>query len=85
MEGVAIDYFNKLKSLNIPMEKFCSHLSEKMISIIALLQQIFVLLFNSFFRKGSHLHYQQKIGITRMVSQISISVHLILIYYHVLL
>ena len=29
MEGVAIDYFNKLKSSNIPMEKFCSHLSEK--------------------------------------------------------
>ena len=57
----------------------------RVIRMLALLRHILVLLFNFFLQKGWYLHSWQPRGITRMVAQSSIVVHLLFIYYHVLL
>ena len=52
MEGVALEHFNKLKPSSIHMAQFHSRFLMKVISMLALLQHIFLLLFNLFSQKG---------------------------------
>ena len=55
----------------------------KVISIIELLQHIFILFFKSLSQKVSYLHYWQQCGIKWMITLVSIVVHLIFIYDNV--